>query len=217
MLSAGPLSGLSRHASASQPLSALASGTAGNPGLTHLQQHQQQRRLLSISSDETQEPTEELGAAEEGAAGDAAAAAEEAVEQAEEEPAAGNSEPLYLAQVDGLPFAMPAQEIEQWFADAGCAPAKITVPLWSEGSMRAGQNKGKAYLHMGSEEDTQAVLALSGRSIGERWINISRLAIPLEEVRLGVRFCVCVPCLVLRSGARSTQVVEARLSQAARK
>lgn len=187
MLSAGPLSGLSRPASASQLLSALAPGTASAAGPTH--QQQQQRRLLSIQSDDNQEPAEELGAAEEGAAVEATAA-EETAEEAEE-PAASASEPLYLLQVDGLPFTMPQEEIEQWFADTACAPAKVTVPLWPDRSMRAGQNKGKAYLHFDSEEATQEALALSGRSIGERWINISRLAIPLEEVRHTVR-CVCL-------------------------
>lgn len=181
MLSAGPLSGLSRPASASQPLSALAPRTAasGAPGLAHLQQ---QRRLLSIPSEDNQESTEELGAAEDGAAASASAGEEGQAEDSE--PAASTKEPLYLLQVDGLPFAMPQEEIEQWFVDAGITPTKLTVPLWSERSMRAGSNKGKAYLNLDSEETTQAALALSGRSIGERWINISRLAIPIEEVRL---------------------------------
>lgn len=177
MLSAGPHSGLSR------PASALAPGaTTSGPGFTHLQQ-QQQRRLLSIQSDDHQASTEELGAAEEGAVGEAA---EETVEEAEakvEEPAANQIEPLYLLQADGIPFSMQQEEIEHWFADAGCGSVKVTVPLWPEGSMRAGQNKGKAYLHFENEEDTHAGLALSGRSMLERWISISRLVTPLEEVR----------------------------------
>eukprot|EP00752_Nemacystus_decipiens_P002808 g2620.t1 len=180
MLSAGTVSGLSRPASGFQPLSALAPGTSAGSaqGITDLQHQQQQRRLLSIQSDDNQDPAEELGAADEGAA---AAAAEEAVEEHAEEPEVGKSEPLYLLQVDGLPFTMAQEEIEQWFVDAGCAPTEVTVPLWPERSMRAGQNKGKAYMSFDSEEATQAGLALSGRSIGERWINISRLAHPLEE------------------------------------
>lgn len=97
-------------------------------------------------------------------------------------PPAGSPEPLYLIQVDGLPFTMPTEELEQWFDEAGSSPANVTVPLWPERSIRAGQNKGKAYLDFSSEEDTQKALSLSGRSIGERWINISRLAQPLEEV-----------------------------------
>ena len=197
MLSAGPLSGLSRAASASHPVSALAAprtSASAAPGLTRVQhQHQHQRRLLSIPSEDSQEPTEEHGsaAAEEGVAeaeaeAEIEAAGETAVEEENQaqEPEASKSEPLHLLQVDGLPFHMPQEEIEQWFADAGCAPSKITLPLWAEQSMRAGQNKGKAYLHFDSEEDTQTVLAMSGRSMGERWINISRLAIPIEEVRL---------------------------------
>eukprot|EP00903_Cladosiphon_okamuranus_P019484 g17917.t1 len=185
MLSAGPLSGLPRPTSASQPLSALAApGTlASAPGPTHLQQ---QRRLLSIQSEDKQEPTEELDAVVEDGPGAEGPVEDE--QQAEEPEASISSsssghEPLYLLQVDGLPFTMPQEEIEQWFADAGCAPTKFIMPLWPERSTRAGQNKGKAYLHFDSEEDTEAVLALSGRAIGERWINISRLAFPLEEAR----------------------------------
>lgn len=190
MLSAGPLSGLSRPASGSQPLSALApGGSTSAPGFTHLQQQQQQCRSLSIQSEDNQESTEELGAAEvEGAAAEAAvdvggAAQAAAAEEEVGGSATSTSDALYLVQVDGLPFNMPQEEIEQWFADAGCAATSVTVPLWSEKSMRAGQNKGKAYIHLDNEEDTQAVLSLSGRSIGQRWISVSRLAIPLEEVR----------------------------------
>lgn len=145
----------------------------------HLQQLQ--RRLLSVQSEDT---NPEEASATAAAVEEAPAAAEEG-EPAEGEvtpPPTGSPEPLYLIQVDGLPFTMATEELEQWFEEAGCPPAKVAVPLWPERSMRAGQNKGKAYLNFSSEEDTQKALSLSGRSIGERWINISRLAMPLEEV-----------------------------------
>lgn len=188
MVSAWPVSGLARPAAASHPLSALAApGTSASPpGLTHLQQ---QRKLLSIQSEDNHEPSEELGvaAAEEGPAAEGPAAEEwvEEEQQVEEEPGGSisSSQSPYLVQVDGLPFAMRQEEIQQWFAEAGPAPVKTTVPMWSDKSSRAGYSKGRAYLQFDSEEDTKAVLALTGKAIGERWVSITRLAIPLEAVR----------------------------------
>ncbi|CAM9776930.1 unnamed protein product, partial [Ectocarpus fasciculatus] len=175
LTAAGPLSGDSRPSSSS----ALSPAAP-----THLQQQQLQRRLLSIQSEDTS--PEEAGATAAAVEEEAPAAAEDGeVSEGDVTPPApaGSPEPLYLLQVDGLPFTMSTEELEQWFGEAGCSPAKVTVPLWPERSMRAGQNKGKAYLHFSSEEDTQKAMSLSGRSIGERWMNISRLAAPLEEAR----------------------------------
>ncbi|CAM9917650.1 unnamed protein product [Scytosiphon promiscuus] len=186
MLSAGTLSGLSRpirDSSASQPLPSALAPASSAP--SHLQQ---QRRLLSIQSEDSHDATEESGAAvtaapEDGTAEAAGDAEEGAGEQATPTAEATSPEQVFLVQVDGLPFDMPQEEVEQWFVDAGCNPAKLTMPLWPERSMRAGQNKGKAYLQLNSEAETEAVVEMSGRAMGERWINISRLAIPLEEAR----------------------------------
>ncbi|CBJ25446.1 G-rich sequence factor 1 [Ectocarpus siliculosus] len=171
-LTAGPLPADSRPS----PSSALSPAPAAP-----INQQQLQRRSLSIQSEDTN--PEEAGATA-AAAEEAPAAAGEGEEVSEEEvtpPPAESPEPLYLIQVDGLPFTMATEELEQWFEEAGCSPPKVTVPLWPERSIRAGQNKGKAYLHFSGEEDVRKALSLSGRSIGERWINISRLAQPLEE------------------------------------
>ncbi|CAB1117071.1 unnamed protein product [Ectocarpus sp. CCAP 1310/34] len=171
-LTAGPLSADSRPS-----LSSALSPAPAAP--TH--QQQLQRRFLSIQSEDIN--PQEAGATA-AAAGEAPAATGEGEEVSEEEvtpPPAGSPEPLYLIQVNGLPFTMATEEIEQWFDEAACSPAKVVVPLWPERSIRAGQNKGMAYLYFSSEEDTQKALSLSGRSIGDRWINISRLVQPLEE------------------------------------
>lgn len=166
-------------------MSALAPASS-SPGSVYLQQQQQQRRSLSIQSDDNQDAAEQSGAA---AAVEAAVEdseeGEEQVAEAEvgEETRAEGPEPCFLIQADGIPFTIQQEDIERWFAEAGCTAGKVTVPLWPDRSMRAGQNKGRAYLEFGNKADMQAALALSGRAIGERWINISRLSMPLEKVR----------------------------------
>ncbi|CAN0195523.1 unnamed protein product [Pylaiella littoralis] len=189
LLSAWTVSGPHHGKDSSSPSSALAPAAAAAaisvaPGSVYLRQ---QRRFLSIQSDDTEE-----GSAAAAAAADTADSAVEysaegegqAAEESVEEEAAAEEEgqkPFYLIQADGLPFAIQQDEIEGWFAEAGCNAKKVTVPLWPESSMRAGQNKGRAFLEFDNMEDMQAALALSGRSIGERWINVSRLSIPLDK------------------------------------
>lgn len=110
------------------------------------------------------------------------AAEEPAVVAEEGENAAASAGPPLLAEVNGIPFTMMEDELKEWFAAMDCPVAKVTMPLWGGETMRAGQNKGRAFVEMGTEEETQTVLSLNGRSIGERWISISRLSITLEEV-----------------------------------
>ena len=189
MLSTGALSGLSRPAhlnkdSALSRTSALAP-TARSSILQQQQQRQQQqpqqqqRRLLSIESTDNSEVGE--SEAGESSSIDSASAVEE-VEEASAAPAPAPPAPT-LVQVDGIPFTMTGEELEQWFAEAGCTPTKVTMPMWSGDSIRAGQNKGRAYVEMENEEDTQTAVSLSGRSVGERWIGVARLSVTIEEVR----------------------------------
>lgn len=216
MLSAGPLSGLSRpirdsSASKQQRLPSALAPVSRAPA--------QQRRFLSTDSQDAAEESGAPAAAgaaleEEGAAEATGDGAEEGAGEGQEEtPSKATSPgPVFLVQVDGIPFNMPQEEIEQWFVDAGCSPAKMTVPLWPDRSMRAGQNKGKAYLELSSEEETEAVLEMSGRAMGERWINLSRVAIPLEEVR-GVLLFVCVLSMFVGGGVGGSVCVEAEVER----
>lgn len=87
-----------------------------------------------------------------------------------------------LIQVDGISFTMPEESVEQWFRDAGVTPAKVTLVMRPPQSSRAGQNKGRAFVELENEEDTLKCLKISGRSMGDRWVSISRLETPLEEV-----------------------------------
>ena len=87
-----------------------------------------------------------------------------------------------LIQVDGISFTMPEESVEQWFRDAGVTPAKVTLVMRPPQSTRAGQNKGRAFVELENEEDTLKCLKISGRSMGDRWVTISRLETPLEEV-----------------------------------
>ena len=195
MLSAGPLSGLSRPAhlskdsGLSRPSALVPTARSSILQQQQQQQQQQQRRLLSIESTEDSAPTPDAGGVET-EAGEAieSASTESAVEEeGREEATAAVAPPAAaptLVQVDGIPFTMSQEELEQWFAEAGCTPSKVTMPMWSGDSIRAGQNKGRAYLEMENEEDTQTAISLSGRSVGERWIGVARLSMTIEEVRL---------------------------------
>lgn len=191
MLSTGPLSGLSRPAHLNKD-SGLSRPSALVPTARSsiLQQpQQQQRRLLSIESTEDSASTPEAGGVD-AEAGDSmeSASTESAVEEEGGEEATAAVAPAApaptLVQVDGIPFTMTQEELEQWFAEAGCTPSKVTMPMWSGDSIRAGQNKGRAYLEMENEEDTETAISLSGRSVGERWIGVARLSMTIEEVRL---------------------------------
>lgn len=193
MLSTGPLSGLSRPAHLNKD-SGLSRPSALVPTARSsiLQPHQQQRRLLSIESTEDSASTSEASGVE-AEAGDSieSASTESAVEEEGREEATAAVAPAApaptLVQVDGIPFTMTQEELEQWFAEAGCTPSKVTMPMWSGDSIRAGQNKGRAYLEMENEEDTETAISLSGRSVGERWIGVARLSMTIEEVRLVTR------------------------------
>lgn len=187
MLSTGPLSGLSRPAHLNKD-SGLSRPSALVPTARSsiLQPHQQQRRLLSIESTEDSASTSEASGVE-AEAGDSieSASTESAVEEEGREEATAAVAPAApaptLVQVDGIPFTMTQEELEQWFAEAGCTPSKVTMPMWSGDSIRAGQNKGRAYLEMENEEDTETAISLSGRSVGERWIGVARLSMTIEE------------------------------------
>ena len=200
MLSTGSLSGLSRPAhlnkdsTLSRP-SALVPTARG--AILEQQQQQQQRRLLSIESTENTESSPEAGGVEADAVESVDPASMESAvegEGAEEAataavaPEAPTPAPTPV-QVDGIPFTMTQEELEQWFAEAGCPPSKVTMPMWSGNSIRAGQNKGRAFVEMENEEDTQTAVSLSGRSVGERWIGVARLSMTIEEVRLCLMTC----------------------------
>lgn len=150
-----------------------------------MQQQQQQRRLMSSESNDNAETG--VGATNAvDVEGDSVTcdAEEDAAPVAEEATTAPVREPILLVQVDGIPFSLTQGDLEQWLADAGCTPVTVTMPLRPESSNRPGQNKGRAYVEMANEDDVQAVLALGGRSIGERWVNVARLAMHIDEVRV---------------------------------
>ena len=92
--------------------------------------------------------------------------------------------PIFQVQVDGIAFSVSQEEVEQWFRDAGVTPANVTLVMRPEESPRAGQNKGRAYIDLENEEETQKALSISGRSMGDRWVSIARLDAPLEEVTI---------------------------------
>lgn len=151
------------------------------------QQQQQQRRMMSSESNDNPEGTQAIGAAEadelvepSSTGADAESAAADGGEEAAAAPV--DPAPIPLVQVDGIPFDASQQDLEQWFADAGCSPAKVTMPFRPESSNRVGQNKGRAFVEMANEEDTLTALSLTGRTMGERWVNISRLDTRVEEV-----------------------------------
>lgn len=162
---------------------------------------QQQLRLLSTSeTDENQDTaTQEAGATAEDASVDAdvnsgaASTAEETGEEGGVDDSAPSAAPAapttFLVQVDGIPFALTQGEVEQWFTDAGVVPIKVTMPLRAA---RENENKGRAYVELASEEDTQTAVSVSGRAMGERWVTVSRLATPLEEVRRVFRSMLCL-------------------------
>lgn len=88
-----------------------------------------------------------------------------------------------LVQVSGIPFDKTLEEVENFFMEHGCSPVKVTMPLRPPQSNRAGQNKGKAFVELSSEEELEKSLGLSREHIGDRWVTVNRLRTPLEEVR----------------------------------
>lgn len=199
MLSAGPLSGLlpAKHSNSrnctestattwreSHQHTSLVHST--HASVSNRTMQQQQRRLMSSGSNDNAETGVEASNAVdvEGDSVSSDAEADAAPVEEEEATTAPVSAPILLVQVDGIPFSLTQGELEQWLVDSGCNPVQVTMPLRPESSNRTGQNKGKAYIEMADEEGVQAALALGGRSIGERWVNVARLAMHMEEVRL---------------------------------
>lgn len=131
----------------------------------------------SDNSAPPQEPTPEAEGGE-----SAAEAADKGAGGAEIEGDAESS-PFFLVEVSGIPFEKAAEDVEKFFMDGGCNPLKVTMPLRPPESNRAGQNKGRAFVELASQEELDKALGLSRGNIGDRWVTVSRLRTPLEEVR----------------------------------
>lgn len=201
-----PLSGLHRisvdsGSSGPQPVSALAHSSVGP---TQPQPRQLWRSFSNQSNEVNHEsnqesvPIEGATVSEDDPVHDTASTAEETDTTVETSEAAAQGDEtsgdehleaadaaptlIPLVQVDGISFSMPQEAVEQWFKDAGVTPAKVTLVMRPPQSSRAGQNKGRAFVELENEEDTLKCLKISGRSMGDRWVSISRLETPLEEV-----------------------------------
>lgn len=89
---------------------------------------------------------------------------------------------VFQAQISGISFDLTQEALESSLAEAGLPDVKVNLLLRPQSSSRAGQNKGRAFLEVGSKEEMDKVMALAGTMIDSRPVYISRLELPLEEV-----------------------------------
>lgn len=90
---------------------------------------------------------------------------------------------VFQAQISGISFDLTQEALESSLAEAGLPDVKVNLLLRPQSSSRAGQNKGRAFLEVGSKEEMDKVMALAGTMIDSRPVYISRLELPLEETK----------------------------------
>ncbi|CAM9311318.1 unnamed protein product [Discosporangium mesarthrocarpum] len=106
---------------------------------------------------------------------------DEGVEESGTDPAPPRER--YMVTVDGLSYGSSQSSVESFFVDAGCPPLSIYMPLRVDTSFRSGQNKGVAFVDFSTEEDMRKAIALTGNRIDDRWLNIVRRRIALDECK----------------------------------